>query len=232
MKKAIFVILLSIMLFGCASVKPECGKIEITGQGSVTAKTDIAVFSLSLNTLKETTSEAVAELKQLQSQVIKVLEEECGIAPDDIISTSLYFSPSYSWVDGKQVLNGQQASASYSLTVRDIDSIGSVYDMLSAISSISLSNISLQVEDKSAYVAEARTQAVQNAKEIASLYAENLGLELGEVLYINEGSSSNYYKESVSMAPKMMMSANSDSLDYRQDKVTVSATVNVVFTLK
>lgn len=231
MKKAILVVLLCVLLFGCTSTKAEVGKIEITGSGSVTAKTDIAVFSVYLDTLKETTSEAVAELKSLQSQVVKILEEDCKIDKKDIISKDLHFSPSYSWLDGKQVLNGQSASSTYSVTVRDIESLGAVYDKLSAISSISISYISLQVEDNSEYLKEARTKAVENAKAIADLYAESLGYELGPVLYINEGSSSNYYNVRETASAKMMM-ASSDSLDYRQDDVTISARVNVIFTLK
>ncbi len=232
MRKILLALLVCFLVIGCATVQSDTGKIEISGSGSVTATPDIAVFSISLESLKDTTSEAVNELKTLQANVLKVLTEDCNIDEDDIVSTYLNFAPSYSWIDGKQVLNGQRASSSYSVTVRNLDSLGAIYDKLSAISTISLSNISLQVEDNSQFVAEARKEAMDNAVATATLYAESLGMRLGDAIYVNEGSSSRYYEESVVYpAAKMMMASNADTVDYRQDDITISANVNVVFEL-
>lgn len=231
------IVLLSLMLLSCTTAKErtELSKIEIAGNGEVKVKPDIAVFSISLQSTQPTTEEAVTELKSLQARVLDVLVNENKIKDEDIVSSYLNFEPEYSWEDNKRNLIGQRAYASYEVTVRSLENLGAIYDSLSKISTITLSNITLKVADESTYRTEARKKAVDNAITIASLYAKELGMELKRALYVSEQNSGyyNYRAMPFPLAAKAMGdNATEAAIDYRQDDVTVSANVNVIFELK
>ena len=71
------------------------------------------------------------------------------------------------------------------ITLRDIQSIGSVIDASIAAGANNIYGITFDVEDKEAALAEGRTLAVANARANAEQLAEAAGVELGEVQSIS-----------------------------------------------
>lgn len=239
MKKniSLLIIITSIfLLFSCATTKDakEPYKIEVSGTGVVKIKPDIAIFTISLQSVKPTTEEAAIDLKNMQANVIKILVAN-QVKEDDIVSSYLNFEQEYDYSEGKKTLIGQKALSSYNVKIRDLDSIGKVFDSLSKISTITLSNITLKAANEETFLQEARQKAIKQAIDIASLYAKELNTELSKALYVTENAGVNYYNYRnmpYQMAVKADYGMGAAELDYRHDDITLSSSVNVTFEIK
>lgn len=145
---------------------------------------------------------------------------------------SLY--PSYRYVDGEQILLGQSASQSISVSVRELDDLAPIVDSLSAVSGISLSSISLDASDKDMAESQARTLAIQDALRRAEDYAEGIGASVAAPVTIAESGS---YAVVNRIQPTYVMAAKAESAmdssaSYYAGDLTVSASVDVAFALE
>ncbi|MGZ7140744.1 SIMPL domain-containing protein, partial [Streptococcus pyogenes] len=76
-----------------------------------------------------------------------------------------------------------------SVKVRNLALLGSIIDQLGEVSSISLNSITLDKEDKSEALEQARRQAVARARAKADLYAQEAGKDVSNVVTISEFST-------------------------------------------
>ncbi|HPY12661.1 MAG TPA: SIMPL domain-containing protein, partial [Sphaerochaeta sp.] len=211
-KRTIATILLigmvALTMISCTSAQGLVRTIEVSGTGEVTLEPDIATFSIQVSEKGETTKEAQREANGKMSALLSTLRAN-GIAEKDLKTTAITLRPSYIWVENKQVLDGQVASQSLNVTVRDLVKLGSIIDELATVSNISLNSIVLDKEDKSEGMAEARRLAVANARTKADLYALESGTVVSNVVTISEFSTaSNPYN------PRMKVMAMASEAAY------------------
>ena len=216
MRKTIVLVLASVLLLaGCQSTDGAGRTVTVSGSGEVSISPDMATFSVSVEETGETTAQA---------------QEAFLLDDDDIRTTGMSLYPQYRYEDGVQVLTGQAAGQSISVTVHDLDQLASIVDRLSSVSGISLSSISLDAQDKEASLSEARLEAIADASARAADYAGAAGLTLGEALVIQEGGS--YYGAN-RIQPAVLYAAADESASakasFHAGDITVSASVNVTF---
>lgn len=234
MKKiGVLLVIVLFVLTGCQSLVNKTPSVSVRGSGSVEATPDMASFRVSVSKLAPTTSEAQSLLNQELASVIDILEDDQNVPKKDITTAYVSVGPKYSWIDGKQTLDGQQAQSSLDVKIRDLEKIGPVFDALSVVSGVSISSVSLTVSDESGYIAAAQKKAMENAHSAAQNYADGAGMSLGSVRSIQEEGAGNgdiilplAYNEA------MAKSSMRDSLEYRPDTVSVSTSVVVVYNLK
>ena len=235
-KRTIATILLigmvALAMISCTSAQGLVRTIEGSGTGEVTLEPDIATFSIQVSEKGETTKEALRAANGMMSVLLSTLRAN-GIAEKDLKTTAITLRPSYIWVENKQVLDGQVAAQSLSVTVRDLAKLGSIIDELATVSNISLNSIVLDKEDKSEGMAEARRLAVANARTKADLYAQESGTEVSNVVTISEFSTaSNPYNPRMKVMAMASEAAYDMATEIPAGTLTLTATLSVVFEMR
>lgn len=217
----------ALLLTSCMSNKDLVRTIEVSATGEVMLTPDIASFSIQVSELGKTTSEAQAFANEKMAQLLSIMREN-GVEEKDIKTTMLNLRPSYQWIEGKQFLEGQVASQSLSVTLRNLDKLGSMIDQLGEVSGIYLNSVMLDKEDKSIGLEQARQQAVQKALAKAELYAQGAQMQVGKPITISEyTAASNPYntRMKVAMASE---SAYDMATEIPAGTMTVTSTVSMV----
>lgn len=158
------------------------GGVTVVGNGSASGEPDIAVISLGVEALAESVADAREEAARAIAAVAGELRE-AGVADDDIRTSSFSISPRYDYRSDRQQLLGYRVANTISVTARDLSGVGALIDRAAAAGgdAARVDGVSFRVEDSSALEREARINAIEDAKAKAALYAEQLGVALGEV---------------------------------------------------
>jgi len=224
------VLIALVALTGCQSLTNTITRtVEVSGTAQVVVQPDIASFSIQVSEKAETTSEAQQKANQKMSVLLATLRE-ANIQDRDLQTTMINLRPSYDYIDNKQVLAGQVASQTVSVTVRDLNNIGSLIDSLGQVSSITLNSISFDKEDKSQAKSEARDLALANALAKAEQYASQVNMKTTTPITISEYSvASNPYN------PRMMSMAAASydmATEISAGTLMITSTVSLVMEMK
>lgn len=158
-----------------------------SGEGKVVVIPDQATVNMGV-------AEVGYNLKQVQQQVNTKMTnlskslKEMGIAEKDIKTTGYNYYPNYNND------NQYQAYANVSVTIRDLDDVSPVMDL---ISTLGLDNVSgphfgLSDELLEKSTKEAREMAIGKAKDKAEELAGLAGMRLGRIVNVTEGSRGGY----------------------------------------
>lgn len=162
--------------------------INVTGYGTVSARPDTAVVRLGVETQAESAEEALEENNVRMSALISVTMA-ADVAEEDIQTDGLRLQPVYdNQANGNssaQVV-GYRASNMVAVTVRDLDSLGTLLDAAIEAGGNNIQNISFEVSEREELMAAAREAAMNNATEKAEQLTALANAELGEVLTITE----------------------------------------------
>lgn len=222
----------ALTMSGCMSAQSVVRTIEVSATAEVTVEPDIATFSIQVSEKGETTKAAQQAANEKMGALLSTLRAN-GIEEKDLTTTAINLRPSYVWIENKQVLEAQVASQSVTVKVRNLAVLGSIIDQLGEVSSITLNSITLDKEDKSEALEQARRQAVANARAKADLYAAEAGKEVSNVVTISEFSTaSNPY----SLRMKVMAMASEAAYDMATEipagTLTITATLSAVFEMR
>ncbi|QQA44008.1 SIMPL domain-containing protein [Pelagovum pacificum] len=200
--------------------------IQVTGEGEVTVKPDMAYISIGVREEREDADAAVEAMSAALAMVLDRLEAE-GIPPADIRTGTLRLDPMMS--NGSSMsapeVTGFVAYSSLEVAVRDLDRIGAVLDTVVQDGANSLDGLRFDLQDRSDALAEARQAAVADARDKAQLFASAAAVTLGDLVTLTEGGSS---------APPMpMMEARMMSdVPVAQGEMTISAQVSMVYAVE
>ena len=133
MRRFIIVALVALaVLTGCQSTAEDYMSVSVSGSATVTLTPDMASFSISVSETGQTTWEAQQQANAKMQDIYDILHEDFGIVAEDIRTTSMSLYPEYRYEDGQQILVGQTASQSISVTVHRLDDLALIVDRLSA----------------------------------------------------------------------------------------------------
>ncbi|MFM7088035.1 MAG: SIMPL domain-containing protein [Candidatus Paceibacterota bacterium] len=179
---------------------------------TVTASPDAAKLNFELfadvdPSVTKPSSQAAKNLAKLSAQARKTLTA-MKVTAKDISSTNINIYPQYQFIQetcsskensnitncvaGYQKIISYRASQTFSVMVRDTDSLGDIIDQLIEIDSISLQPIQPVLTQKKKYLNQARKEAVQLIQETAQIYASALSIKLGKVKQLSENSNSQF----------------------------------------
>jgi uncharacterized protein YggE len=163
---------------------PLTKTISVDASGSVKGKPDTANVNLGVQADKASAEEALNEASAKARSLIDLLKAQ-GIAEDDITTTDLSLWPRTD-NEGKQVL-GYVASNSVNATIRDLTKAGSVIDAATKAvgDSIRLGGVSFSIADTTPFAAQAREQAVLQAKAQGAQLAKAAGVGLGPIAQVS-----------------------------------------------
>lgn len=164
--------------------------ISLSGHGEVKTAPDLAIITTGVMTQGATAAEALSSNTAAMTSLFAALRE-AGIEEKDMQTSNFMIQPRYDYNDGKQppVLTGYDVSNNVTVTVREIDGLGSLLDTVVKAGSNQINGISFDISKPGDGLDEARKLAAADATRKAKLYAETMGVTLGQVLSISEGTA-------------------------------------------
>ena len=225
--RKLLVVLLSVLLASCASTD-NIPTVTVTGTASVVMLPDMLSFTVTASNTADSTEEARAKTAAMVDSVLSILKDEYSVADDDIVTSYISISPAYSWQDGESILLGQRAVESLDITLHDLDKAGDILGSLSRLDGIEISAISADKEDKSAETMKARSLAVQDAYDKASVYANAAGYAIGDLVSLSDSVASSPYYRTYALAES---SADGGSLAYYAGNIEIQDSVTAVYNL-
>lgn len=172
----------------------------INGRGSYEIKlsADIGNFFFIVSSTEKTAKDAHQKMIQKANQIMAELYDK-GINKEDIKAESYVSRPKYSLESCKKNSNcpinknnpiAFEASQVIFVKLRDIKKSGEIIDFLNDKEILDIGAIAYEIENIDKYKEQARTQAIEIAKQDAKNIAKALGVRLKKFIKFTEGSQS------------------------------------------
>jgi uncharacterized protein YggE len=207
--------------------------IEVRGQGTVTAKPDVAILGIGASVRRDTATDAFNHAEQLVSALTDALKAD-GVADKDIQTRQFSLAPEFgrSSDDSPPPVVGWRAVHTLTVKLRDFSTIGkTIDDAVTALGGEALiQGISFSIENTDALASQARQQAIQDAKAKAQELAQAAGVQLGTILAIEETSA----PPPTPVAERAAAPAVTGALPAAQispGELTITVTVQVTFAI-
>ncbi|MHB0875046.1 MAG: SIMPL domain-containing protein [Anaerolineae bacterium] len=175
---------------------PEAGQvvrsITVIGQGTVNAAPDVAQATIGVEAIAASVSEASTQATETMGAIITALTD-MGVAAEDI-QTAEYNV----YVDTSAASFGTTTEPSYhvinmvSVAIRDLTAVGDVIDAAVQAGANRIYGVSFSISDTAAVEADAREQAVADARQRAEHLASLVDASVGDVISVSEGVTGGY----------------------------------------
>ncbi|MEM8985674.1 MAG: SIMPL domain-containing protein [Pseudomonadota bacterium] len=205
--------------------------LTVSGAGEVKATPDMATVSAGVVSDAKTATEALsANSRDMKNVMDKI--KAAGVADKDIQTSQFSLYPRYAVTDRGRTdperIVGYTAHNSVSIRVRDLEKLGGILDAVTKSGANSMGGLSFMLSDPDPLVAEARKDAVADAKAKAKLYAEAAGVKLGDLITLNENGA--YAPRPVAYAARGL--AESADVPIAPGEQDVTANVTLVFEIE
>nr|WP_299240872.1 SIMPL domain-containing protein [uncultured Halomonas sp.] len=225
----------------------ESQRVQVQAQAEIKAEPDMATLNARLwertpaiartedaPSDPQALAEARKRLEKRTGELIRTLEQE-GLKANAITAGSLSVRPDYVHRQVKkdeppETLVRTQLERPISLRIENLEGLPAILDALTEAGVDALDGVTYDLKDRDAATDKTLTQALQKARHKAQLMASTLGVELGQVLNIQETNAPVF-------APRMMaMSAEAKqgggAPEYRSGEITIDAGVSVEWEIK
>jgi len=203
-------------------------RLDVVATGEVTRVPDIARIHAGVVTQAATASEAIRENAARMASVRAALRR-AGVAERDIQTSSINLHPTYRYGENQPPeLVGYQAMNQVQVRFRDIADSGAILDALVAQGANQINGPTLEIDRPEAALDEARTKALEVARERANLYARSLGMQVRRVLSVSESGA----VHAPVMRMEMMRDAAQSATQIVPGEQTLAVTLTVSFELQ
>ena len=238
MKRNLYIIalLISGVLLSSCYMKNNDEKVEekryitVSGTGAVTLKPDMVTLKFHVKTTDWNVNKA-AEKNAVKTNNVLNAFKEIGLADEDVSTYDYRITQ-----DNTKEYPGQYTVQNIIVVnVRNLDNVGNVIDtaVKNNTGANGISSFQYVVTDKTTALREARTLAVQNAQDAASLLAGASGCKLGDVVDLKEdytSSDSNGY-DRMYKAVALEESAANTTTPITEGNVTITSNITVKYEL-
>lgn len=224
-----------IALTGCTITKEAEEKVKtisVSGSGSVQVSPDQLSLTFQVKSREWNVNDAVTKNAQISEKVIETVKE-AGIDSKDICTYDYRITQETDVVNGREYPGRYNVLNSIRILVRNTDTAGEVIDAAVRSGANGLTGFEYLVSDTSSALRQARTLAVQNAQDAASLLAGASGTKVADVLEITEGGSYTSRNSGNLLMKAQTLSADSSAITpIETGTVTVTASVNITYSLQ
>jgi uncharacterized protein len=204
--------------------------VSSTGDGEVYLVPDLAYVYVGVRVEGDDVATALSN-NNVQANAVAQAVIALGVEAKDIQTSNFNVYPTQDYgPDGTVVRNYYVVENTIYITVRDLTKLGEMLDAVVRSGANTINNISFDVSDKDAAIAQARDLAIQKAMVEAEAIAATSGVKLGELqsvnVYVNNSGTPIYeakggaYMDAASSVP---VSAG---------QLLVSVTANMVYGIK
>lgn len=167
----------------------RASELSVVGEGKVEVVPDVAYVDAGINVVGSPTVDAARQtVDQTNNAIIQSLQG-LGIDKKDIKTSNYSINPNYSYENNQNELDGYNASANITIKVRTVDTVPQVIQAVTTAGANQVNGARFDVENPQKYREQARAEAIKNAREQAQKLAKDLGIRIGKVTNIVEGSS-------------------------------------------
>ena len=167
--------------------------IRVSGSGTAAARPDELVLRLGVETMAETAREAVSENSRQMAAVIDALRE-AGIPDENIQTQTVRLRAQYETVRTEFGQASQRELVGYTATnivearTTDLDAVGQLLDEAVEAGANRIEGLRFELSDPRELLEQARERAWQDAEGKAEQLASLAGVELAEVLTVEEAT--------------------------------------------
>jgi uncharacterized protein YggE len=221
---------------------PNATLLSITAEGQSRRRPDVAMFSAGVVTQAKTAADRM-------HSVVAALKK-AGVADRDIQTAALSLQPQFYYPERDRAMRervtgvantssepqapriiGYEARNNVQVRVRRLAEMGRTIDTLVTAGANQVEGPSFTVDEPQSALDEARTQAMQRARERADLYASAAGLRVSRILSITEGGA--YYPvQEVAMRGGMMSAPPPPPSPVAPGELTLGINLSVQFALE
>jgi uncharacterized protein YggE len=210
---------------------PRPRLISVVGTAEINVAPDEVILSLSVES-RDKVLTAAKQQNDASAKKVMALASDVGIGAKDIRTSALRMNPMYSDDRSPRFLD-YEVSQRIVITLRDLTKYETLMTRLLEAGITRVNGISFEVDRTRTYKDEARTKALQAAKEKAVAMAAELGQTVGKPWEISEQNSDNPYNGMLANS----ISSNSERAEPQEStvapgQVTISASVRVSFQLE
>lgn len=205
--------------------------ISLTGHGEVRSAPDLAYVTSGVVTQGATAAEALAANTTAMNDLFAALKSS-GIEDKDIQTSNFSVQPRYDYQNGQAPkLVGYDVTNNVTVTLRKIDGLGPLLDKLVQNGSNQISGVTFDVAKPEDAMDEARKLATADATRKAKVYAQAMGIELGPVMQVSEGSA---VQPPMPMVRGTMMKADMAAapVPVAAGEQSIAVDVNVIWEIK
>lgn len=236
MKKSNLALIALFFITGCQfTPHGPAHSISFRASAEISAKPDIANFSITVRQEAKTVFLAQQEMTKKTNKVLELFSQKL-IETRDIQTSGYRTAPQYSYESKPcakgvcpapvQTLKGYEAIQTISLKLRDLGKAGEILTELAALEVTEVSGPNFSIENYETLKSQAQAQAIAKVKIEAASTAKNLGVTLKRIINFNED-----YGEFV--RPRMMMAravamdakAVTPQLESGEEKITSSVSI-------
>lgn len=162
-------------------------RVEVSGEGVVTAPLDMAVLRVAAEAEGARTAQAQKAVADKVARVLAALEK-LGIKAPDAQTVQYQVSPRWTpEAPGRPPRrDGYQVTCGLRVKVKALDKLGEVFDAVLAAGADRVEGSSFDVADRTKPLDQARAKALEDAARKAAQMAEKAGARLGDVLLVSE----------------------------------------------
>lgn len=165
---------------------PDRRTITVVGVGRASAAPDIARVTLGMDVVNAKLSTALTEVNKKTADIMAALEK-AGVAKQDIRTAEFNVIPQQAYgPTGPGPITGYRVINTVRVTVRDLEQAGAVLDAAVNAGANTIQGLTFTIEDIRPTEAEARKDAMADAKSKADALAVEAGAKVGQVLTISE----------------------------------------------
>lgn len=209
--------------------------ILVSGEGEVTAVSDIASLYINLSKDGKTAKEAQDLLNEATTKALSYLKDK-KIEDKDIKSEYGGLTPKYSYEQPVCItypcptrdpkIIGYTATQAITVKIREVDSANDIRTGLAGIGVTDINGPTFSIDNENKVKDDARAKAITDAREKAKVLADELGVKLGKVVSFSENSGGGYpiYAKTM-MADSVASAAPAPTLPKGENKITSNVTI-------
>lgn len=220
---------LLLLLPATAMAEQSNRRISVNGQAQVSAKPNIAMISVGVQSMAKTAADAIAANSATMEGVFSAITA-ASIDRKDMQTSQFNVGPV--WQDRRSAPNNQPKITGFRVSnllrikVRDVARVGAVIDALATAGANRFNSVSFQIENPAPLLDQARIDAVKDARRKAGLMATAAGVKVGPVLSISDAQRPQGGRGEV-----MEMAAMSKAAPIAEGEVSLTAQAFVIFAI-
>jgi uncharacterized protein len=164
-------------------------RLDVVATGEVSRVPDIVRINAGVMTQAPTASEAIRQNAE-QMRGMRAALQRAGVAERDIQTSSINLHPQWRHMENRlPEFSGYQAHNMVNVRFRDIANAGRIIDALVAAGANQIDGPMFEIERPETALDEARTRALEVARERANLYARSLGMQVRRIISVSEAGA-------------------------------------------
>lgn len=218
---------------------PATDTVTVQGTGQAMLPPDVARISFAVEHAAVTVADAQSATTKQMDAVLEFIKKQ-GTEEKDIRTLSYAISPQYASVRCPKntticpppvKITGYQVSETIQVTVRNLSAAGTLVGGLGKLGVQNVNGPAFALDDPTAGYTAARADAINKAKQQASILAKQLGVSLGKVVNFSESNGNGPYPM-YGMGMGMMDAKFSSVPNIPAGENTYNSTVSVTYEIR